>query len=170
MPLPASAKPAFILLPVLLLLSGLLVLGWWWPNRPQAGAIAMVAARFNSVSFAPFRAGQSPLADRFPTAAEVDEDLSLVAARSRGIRTYAAIEGDYDIAAMAQKHGLKLWLGIWLGADPASNQRELARGIELANRYPETVERVIVGNEVLLRRDLSAAQLIADIDRVKAAV
>ncbi|MGH7118627.1 MAG: glycoside hydrolase, partial [Acetobacteraceae bacterium] len=38
------------------------------------------------------------------------------------------------------------------------------------NRCPKTVTRVIVGNEVLLRRDLPPASLIADIGRVKRAV
>ena len=69
-----------------------------------------------------------------------------------------------------QKHGLKVWQGIWLGGDRKKNAREMAAAIDLAHRYPETIERVIVGNEVLLRRDLPADELIADIDRVRAAV
>ena len=31
-------------LPVLLLLAGLIALAWWWPNRPQAGDVAMPGA------------------------------------------------------------------------------------------------------------------------------
>jgi exo-beta-1,3-glucanase (GH17 family) len=163
-------RPSVWLIPALVLFSALLGLLWWYPNRPMLADVPMQAARFNSISFAPFRDGQSPFTDTFPSAAEVDADLALVAGRTRAIRTYAAIGGDYDIAALAKKHGLKLWLGIWLGSDRASNAREMARGIEIANRYPDTVERVVVGNEVLLRRDLPVAELIADIDRVKAAV
>ena len=139
--------------------------------EPSAGGdVAMPDARFNSVSFAPFRAGQSPLDDRFPSAAEVDADMAVLAPRTRAIRTYAAIEGDYDAAALAERHGLKVWQGIWLGADRAKNAAEIARGIALAKRYPETIERVIVGNEVLLRRDLPVGELIAAIDQVRAAV
>jgi exo-beta-1,3-glucanase (GH17 family) len=159
-----------LLPPILLLLAGLMVLAWWWPNRPRAGDVAMPDARFNSVSFAPFRAGQSPLDHRFPSAAEVAEDMAVIAPRTRAIRTYAAIEGDYDVAALAAKHGLKVWQGIWLGTDRAKNAAEIARGIALANRYPEAVERVVVGNEVLLRRDLPVGELIAAIDQVRAAV
>jgi exo-beta-1,3-glucanase (GH17 family) len=155
---------------MVLLLAGLVVLAWWWPNRPRAGDVAMPDARFNSVSFAPFRAGQSPLDHRFPSAAEVEEDMAVIAPRTRAIRTYAAIEGDYDVAALAAKHGLKVWQGIWLGTDRAKNAAEIARGIALAKRYPETIERVVVGNEVLLRRDLPVGELIAAIDQVRAAV
>jgi exo-beta-1,3-glucanase (GH17 family) len=160
-------RASALLLPFL---AALLVLAWWLPNRPQADDVAMPDARFNSVSFAPYRAGESPLTQTFPTAAEVASDIALVARRAAAIRTYAAIEGKYDIAALARAHGLKLWQGIWLGQDRAQNAREIARGIAIANRYPDVVERVVVGNEVLLRRDLPVDELMADIDQVRRAV
>jgi exo-beta-1,3-glucanase (GH17 family) len=157
--------------PVLLLLTALL---WWLPNRPQGGeaseAGSAAGERFNSVSFAPFRPGQSPLRGVFPGAAEVEADVALLAPRVRALRTYAAIEGEYEVAAIAERHGLKLWQGAWLGQDARQNEREIARAIAAANRYPGTVERVVVGNEVLLRRDLPVAHLAAALDRVRAAV
>lgn len=143
---------------------------WWWPNRPQAGDVPMLAERFNSVSFAPFRPGHSPLRDIFPTAAEVEADIALIAPRVRAIRTYASIEGQYEVAEIAARHGVRLWKGAWLGSSRPGNERELARLIQIANAHPETVERVVVGNEVLLRRDLPVGELIAALDRVKAAV
>jgi exo-beta-1,3-glucanase (GH17 family) len=143
---------------------------WWLPNRPRAGDLPMPTSRFNSLSFAPFRPGQSPLTNHFPTAAQVEEDVARLAPRTAGLRTYAAIEGDYTVAAIAQAHGLKLWQGVWLGADRAQNAREIARAIAIAHQYPETVTRIIVGNEVLLRRDLPPEVLIAAIDQVRAAV
>jgi len=159
------------LAPFVLLLAGLVTLGWWLPNRPvDVGAGRDAGGMFNSLSFAPYRANESPLTERFPTVAEADADMALLVGRTRAVRTYAAIEGNYETAALARKHGLKLWQGIWLGADRAKNEQEIARGIALANRYPDTIERVVVGNEVLLRRDLPPAELIADIDRVRAAV
>jgi len=130
----------------------------------------MPEARFNSVSFAPYRAWQSPLTNKFPTRAEVEQDVALVASHTSGLRTYAAIEGDYDVAAIAQAHGLKLWQGIWLGADRAQNDREITRAIAIAHQYPDTVTRLVVGNEVLLRRDLPPEALAAAIDKVRAAV
>ena len=158
-------------LPVWLALLFAVITGLWWlPNRPRLQDVAIIDKQFNAVSFAPFRAGQSPLTDTFPTPAQAEADVALLAGHVRALRTYAANEGQYDVAALAQRHGLKLWQGIWLGADRASNAREIARGIALARAYPDTVERVVVGNEVLLRRDLPAAELIAAIDQVRAAV
>jgi hypothetical protein len=46
----------------------------------------------------------------------------------------------------------------------------MAAGIAEANAHPDTITRVIVGNEVLLRRDLSVNDLITDIDYVHARV
>jgi exo-beta-1,3-glucanase (GH17 family) len=141
---------------------------WWLPNRPHH--VRLPPGVLRSVSFAAYRDGQSPLLGRFPSAAQVDQDLALLAGRTHAIRTYAAIEGDYDTVALARAHGLKVWQGIWLGSDPTGNAREIAAGIALANRYPDTVERVVVGNEVLLRGDLPPEALIAALDQVRAVV
>lgn len=152
------------------LLSLLILAGWAVAGRKQDAGPDAPGGRFSSLSFAPFRAGQSPLRDRFPTEAEAEADMALIAPVTRAVRSYAAIEGPYDAAALAQRHGLTLWQGIWLGADRARNQLEIARGIALARAYPDTITRVVVGNEVLLRRDLPPAELIAAIDQVRAAV
>ncbi|WP_288038714.1 glycoside hydrolase [Acidiphilium sp.] len=157
--------------PYLIFLLGLLsVAAWYLPNRPRAGGVVMPDARFNSVSYAPFRNGQSPLTKTFSSAAEVEQDLRLIARHARGIRTYSSIEGDFDIGALAKRAGLKVWAGIWLGPNPKDNAREMAAGIAAANAHPHTITRVVVGNEVLLRRDLSVGELIRDIDHVRARV
>ena len=157
-------------LPLIAVLSALIMAAWYLPNRPVDPPGGNATEKFSSLSFGPYRPWESPLTRRFPTEAEADEDMGLLASEASAVRTYAADEGDFDTAAVAQKHGVKLWQGIWLSGNVADNEREMARGILLANKYPGTITRVVVGNEVLLRRDLPPAQLIADIDRVKAAV
>jgi exo-beta-1,3-glucanase (GH17 family) len=165
-----GARMRWFTLPLLALLCLPVWLAWWLPNRPQNPEPDVHVAKFESLSFEAYRAWESPLTDTFPTEAEAEADVAQLAKVTTAVRTYAAIEGSYDIAALAQKHGLKLWQGIWLGADRAKNKLEMARAIKLAAEYPNTIERVIVGNEVLLRRDLPPAELMADIDQVKAAV
>jgi exo-beta-1,3-glucanase (GH17 family) len=162
-------------------LSVLTILFWASPNQKQAGDVTMPAGKFNSLSYAPYRAGQSPNDKNFPAPAGMASDLALVAGQASGIRTYSAIEGDAakttgaiangtDIPALAQKAGLKVWQGIWLSGNPKDNAKEMAAGIAEANAHPDTITRVIVGNEVLLRRDLSVEDLTADIDYVRARV
>jgi exo-beta-1,3-glucanase (GH17 family) len=158
---------ALLLLPPL---AALVFLAWFLPNRPQNPPGGQPGEKFASLSFGAYQPWESPLTDTFPTAAEADADMARAASETAAIRTYAAIEGQYDTAALAKKHGLKLWQGIWLGADRAKNDLEIAKGIDIANKNPDTVTRVIVGNEVLLRRDLPPAELIVYIDRVKKSV
>src|SRR3984957_14595214 len=153
-----------------LVLSVLTFFLWSAPNQPQAGDVTMPKPKFNSLSFAPYQAWQAPLSKTSPPGTQVARDLKLVATQANGIRTYSAIEGDYDIGALAKQAGLKVWLGIWLSSNPKDNAKEIAAGIAEANAHPDTITRVIVGNEVLLRRDLSVDDLDADIDYVRARV
>lgn len=96
-------------------------------------------------------------------------DLELVARHTHSIRTYSVQGALGDIPALAEAFGLRVSLGIWLGPDLASNEAEIARAIRIANESPSVV-RVIVGNEALFRREVTAEQLIAYLDRVRAAV
>ncbi len=148
-------------------LGGLLY--WSHEGRKQAVPDAGVA-RTASVSFSPYRRGESPLARIAPSLDEISGDLAVLADSVDGVRTYTSLEGLEAVPRFARPLGLKVTQGIWLGREPEVNERELASGIDLANRYPDVIERVIVGNEVMLRRDLTAPELAAYIDRVKAAV
>jgi len=163
-----NLSPVIVILA--LLQFALVVLGWQWAGRTMPVTPDAPTARFNSLSFAPFRPGESPLTRRYPTYAEIESDFALLAPKVDAIRTYASSEGTVDVPALAQKHGIKMWEGIWLGGDRTKNQIEIAAGVAAANEYPNTIDRVIVGSEVLLRRDLPPGELIGDIDEVRAQV
>lgn len=157
------------------ILAAILVVGlanlavWSLPNRPVP-LEPPPGGKLRSVSFAPFRDGQSPLTQIFPSPAEIEEDLAALAPQVAGIRTYTSLEGLQIVPELARKHGLQVTMGAWLSSKPEKNEAEIASLIDLANRYPETITRVIVGNEVLLRRELTPDQVAGYIDRVKAAV
>jgi glucan 1,3-beta-glucosidase len=97
----------------------------------------------------------------------VAEDLKLLAARFRCVRTYSVSEGLDEVPKIARELGLKVMLGLWISSDAPSNDKEIAHGIALANEYADVVSAVIVGNEVLLRREQTPAQLRALIERVR---
>ena len=142
---------------------------WWVADRPVP-----VAAEWRqplaSVSFAPFRRGESPLTKMYPTRQQIERDLAALVGRAAGLRTYTAREGLEVVPELAARLGLKVTFSAWLGGEAATNDAELTALITAANKYPEAIQRVIVGNEVLLRRDLPPDKLIAAIRRVKAAV
>ncbi|MDP3427840.1 MAG: hypothetical protein Q8S17_10760, partial [Humidesulfovibrio sp.] len=125
--------------------------------------------RIKSASFSPYRTGQSPFGQPF-TRAQLAQDVALAATHVERIRTYANGAQFAPVPELAQEHGLKVILGAWIGANLADNELEIAGLIRAANAFPDTVERVVVGNEVLLRREITPELLIDYIRRVKAAV
>lgn len=150
-----------------------LVALWAWVGREQAMPPSPLAAgeRVACVSYAPFERGQSPFTPGIVIPpAQIERQLAALATVSDCVRTYSTGEGLDQVPALAEAQGLKVLLGIWLGRDRAANEREIATAIALARTHPATVRAVIVGNEVLLRGELSAADLAATIRRVKAAV
>jgi exo-beta-1,3-glucanase (GH17 family) len=143
---------------------------WWWvPNRPVEIA-GWTSAPLQSVSFAPYRPGQSPLTRTFPTTEQIDQDLKRLQGKVRAVRTYSTGENLEAVPRLAGKYGLKVWHGAWLNDNDKENLEQINQLIDQANRYPDTIERVIVGNEVLLRRDLTANQLRGYIRQVKSRV
>jgi exo-beta-1,3-glucanase (GH17 family) len=85
------------------------------------------------------------------------------------VRTYSVV-GLEVVPEVAREHGLKVMLGAWIGVDEAVNAREVEGLVELANRHRDTVSAVIVGNEVLLRREMTGAQVAALVRQVKSRV
>jgi exo-beta-1,3-glucanase (GH17 family)/cellulose synthase/poly-beta-1,6-N-acetylglucosamine synthase-like glycosyltransferase len=104
----------------------------------------------------------------YPEAA-IREDLKQLAAITRRIRTYSVDPGLDRVPAIAAELGLKVALGIWLSDDLALNEKQLATALRVVNAHPAAVERIIVGNETLLRRELTAAQVAGYIARVRKA-
>jgi exo-beta-1,3-glucanase (GH17 family) len=146
-------------------------LGTWLNNLPQDVGADVPEGKLNSLSFAPYREGQSPMLKIFPTPEQIDADLKLMGEKTHNIRTYASAEGSMPvIPELAAKHGLTMIQGAWLGSTAASNKIEIDELIRSANAHPDVVKRVMVGNEVLLRGDLPADKLIEYIRQVKRAV
>ncbi len=139
---------------------------WWWPNKPVQIA-GWTSEPLQSVSFAPYRPGQSPLTRTFPTPQEIEQDLARLQGKVRAVRTYSAGENLEAVPQRAGKYGLKVWHGAWLNDNDKENLEQINLLINHANSYPDTIERVIVGNEVLLRKDLTANQLRGYIRQVK---
>jgi len=154
-----------------LLLSLLPVLAfWWWEGRPVAIADAP-SAEVPCASYAPYRDGQTPFdEDQVIPREQIASDLALLRKVTSCVRTYTVAQGLDVVPAIAREFGMKVMLGAWIRLQRPKNEKEIADVIALANDYPDTVKAVIVGNEVLLRREQPPAELAAMIARVRAAV
>jgi exo-beta-1,3-glucanase (GH17 family) len=144
---------------------------WWWLGRPVEMPAAASSEKLQCVSYAPFRSSQDPLKVGTRVEAwQIDEDLARLSSLTNCIRTYSIEHGVDQVPAIAQRHGMKVLLGLWLGPDRAKNRFQIDTVVALAKRYPDVVTAVVVGNEVLLRGEMSAGDLGAIIREVKAAV
>lgn len=150
--------------------SALLALLVWYGFVHPRVLDAQWSGPLKSASFAPFGDAQSPLKEIFPNREQIESDLVRLKGVFDGVRTYTALGGMEVVPELAAKHGFNLTHSAWLGREKLRNDMEVDSLIETANRYPQAVKRVIVGNEVLLRRDLKPDELIAYIDRVRGAI
>lgn len=146
---------------------------WWWLGRPVVLPPSPLVAgqKLYCVSYAPFRDGQDPLVEGTEvTPAQIDADLTLLSKYTDCVRTYSVDKGIEKVPEIAQRHGLKVLLGLWLSSHPDKNSEQIKTAVALAKKYPDTIRAVIVGNEVLLRGEMSATTLMSTIREVKSQV
>jgi glucan 1,3-beta-glucosidase len=146
---------------------------WWWLGAPVRLPPSPLAdgGKLSCVSYAPFRGNQDPLVETTHVdAAQIDEDLTLLSRYTDCIRTYSIENGLDQVPAIAERHGLKVMQGLWLSNKAERNRRQVETVVALAKTFPNTISAVIVGNEVLLRGDLSVGDLEGLIRTVKSQV
>jgi len=141
---------------------------WALLNRPEVEP--PWPKRIQGFSFSPMRAEDNPIENRLPSEADIDADLKLLAGKTNAVRTYSVEGVQARIPALAAKHNLNVTLGAWIDADLESNEEQIATVISLARKNYRNIVRVIVGNEVILRGDLTVKQLGAYLDRVREAL
>jgi exo-beta-1,3-glucanase (GH17 family)/cellulose synthase/poly-beta-1,6-N-acetylglucosamine synthase-like glycosyltransferase len=142
---------------------------WAYMNRPESEP-PWPARGIQGVSFSPFAADQDPFGSKdVPPLSQIDSDLKLLENKTFAVRTYSVLGSLGRIPELAAKHGISVALGIQLGKDEAQNENELRAGIQLAHDHRNIV-RVMVGNEDLLRGDVSETELAGYLDRVRKSV
>jgi exo-beta-1,3-glucanase (GH17 family)/cellulose synthase/poly-beta-1,6-N-acetylglucosamine synthase-like glycosyltransferase len=152
-----------ILLPILIAL--LTVAAWALLNQPVEEP--PWPSRLQGFAFAPMRADSDPSQDIYPTVEEIDEDLALLRDMVHAVRTYTVKDTLAEVPALARKHGLNVMVGAWIGPDLEANDLELERLKEVLARGQRNLVRVMVGNEALLRDDVSVPQMMEYLDRIR---
>jgi exo-beta-1,3-glucanase (GH17 family) len=160
-------------LALLLISLGTIAAVWWWLATPITLVRAPIDpnAKLQCVSYAPFRGAQTPLDPTTHIEAEqIAQDLAGLATITDCVRTYSIENGLDQVPSLAAKVGLKVIQGIWLGSNRLKNQFQIATAVRLTKEYPGVVTSLVVGNEVLLRGEMTANDLAANIRAVKAQV
>ena len=135
---------------------------------------AELLSRFRSVlergmhglCFSPYMEGQSP--GSLVSESQIRERLTIIRPYTSWIRTFSCTDGHEQTPRIAQQLGFKTLVGAWLGTDAEINEREIQGVIKVAQAGHADI--VAVGNEVMLREDMSEDELIGFIERVKQAI
>jgi cellulose synthase/poly-beta-1,6-N-acetylglucosamine synthase-like glycosyltransferase/exo-beta-1,3-glucanase (GH17 family) len=190
---------------VLLVTAAVTLLGWRLLDSTVTAA--NVEGPLHGVSYAPWAKDQDPIDAKAsgvfsflrtavtedttpaikPRKEQVERDFAMLAGKVEYVRTYRTSDGGDYMPEAAARVGLKLVPGAWIyssseakqqfGRDAADvNAEETRTLIRMANQNPN-IERVMVGNENILRWDgqkdlrdpnaVSPAQLIREIRNVK---
>ncbi|MBR1211973.1 beta-(1-6) glucans synthase [Bradyrhizobium sp. JYMT SZCCT0180] len=158
--------------PLALLLTslGMIAALWWWLATPITLVRAPIDpnAKLQCVSYAPFRGEQTPLVPTTHIDAEqITQDLTQLAKITDCVRTYSIENGLDQVPAIAAKVGLKVIQGIWLSSNRIKNYSQIAVAVGLTKEYPGVITALVVGNEVLLRGEMTTSDLAAHIRAVK---
>jgi exo-beta-1,3-glucanase (GH17 family) len=126
----------------------------------------ILEAKIHGLSFSPYVEGQGPGTQI--SEAQIRQRLAIIQPYAHWVRSFSCKEGNQHIPGIAAENGLKTMVGVWLDDDREQNEVEIANAIEVAKAGHADI--LAVGNEVLLRGDISEDELLEYIRRVKAAV
>lgn len=121
------------------------------------------------LGYGPYRAGQAP-GGSAPSPQQIGQDLEILEQKTRTLRTYGSCPPELAIIPpIAASHGMDIYQGADLSANPAYNDAQIGCFVDLANTYPNIVTGVI-GNESLTLGVLTEAQLAGYLSQAGAAV
>ncbi|MBT5230331.1 MAG: glycosyltransferase [Methylococcales bacterium] len=149
---------------IALLIAGISIMLWATLNNPveEAPWPDMV----DGFSFSPYQIDQSPIDGKLPTSQQIQDDLRILSERTHSVRSYSVDGTLAEIPALAEPFGMKVTLGAWIGKNTADNDAQITKALEIT-AYASNVNRLIVGNESLLRNDISIPNMIVLLDRVR---
>lgn len=118
------------------------------------------------LGFSPYLEGQN-IGDIL-SEEQIERRMEIIAPYTHWVRSFSCTEGNEYIPKVAHDKGLKTMVGAWIDGDKAKNEQEINNLIRLAQ--DGKVNIAIIGNEVLLRNDLTENEILDYIHRVKAAL
>ena len=152
------------------LVAGTIALAWYDLGKPVSMPPSPLGSgeKLTCISYAPFHGDQAPFTWnlRIPDH-QIAADLQRLSAVTSCVRTYSTEGAQGRVAELAPAFGLEVLQGIWLNRDRAANRREVETALALARKHPATIKALIVGNETLLRGELPAAEIKAQLEDVR---
>jgi len=134
------------------------------PEELQALFIRTLNEGIHGLCFSPYVEGQAT--GSILSAEQIQRRMAVIMPYTRHIRSFSCTEGNELIPQIAREKGLKTMVGAWLSPDKARNEKEIQSLVQLAREG--LVDVATVGNEVLMRQELSLQEVIEYVSRVRA--
>jgi exo-beta-1,3-glucanase (GH17 family)/cellulose synthase/poly-beta-1,6-N-acetylglucosamine synthase-like glycosyltransferase len=147
------------------LLAAVIQAGGWYVAK-ESTQLPAVPDSIDYVSYSPYGRGQDPKDDITFSADHLTRDLDVIASVATGVRTYSTLHGLDALPPLAADAGLNVILGAWIGDTAERDASEIETVVRLAQQN-RNVKSLMIGNEVLLRGERTADELIDMIRSVK---
>ena len=145
------------------------VLGTDFSNMSHTDKISLFYELLNNkihgISFSPYMDGQEPGIEI--SEQQIRDRMSIIRPFTKWVRIFSCVDGNQHAPRIAHEYGLKTMVGVSLGEDLEKNEIEFENGMQLAREGH--VDILAIGNEVLLRGDLTEDQLLDYLERAKQA-
>ena len=129
----------------------------------ESNFLKLLKQGIHGISFSAYLENQSP--GSIISEEQIEARMEIVKPYVKWVRSFSCVDGNEHIPKIAHKHGIKTLVGAWLGNDKEKNEKEIESIIKVAkDGYADIVA---IGNEVLLRGDLTEDEIIKHIQKVK---
>ena len=129
----------------------------------ESAFLKLLKQGIHGISFSAYLENQSP--GSIISEEQIETRIKIIKPYVKWVRSFSCVDGNEHIPRIAHKHGIKTLVGAWLGDDAEKNQKEIDSIIKVAKEGNADI--IAVGNEVLLRGDLTEDEIINHIQKVK---
>ena len=120
----------------------------------------------HGLCFSPYLEGQN-IGDQL-SEPQISQRMDVIAPYTQWVRSFSCTEGNELTPKIAHDKDLKTMVGAWISGDKDQNEKEINALINLAKSG--LVDIAVVGNETLMREELTENELLEYIHRVKQAI
>ncbi|KAI9726958.1 MAG: hypothetical protein M1828_000306 [Chrysothrix sp. TS-e1954] len=128
---------------------------------------------FPGIDYTPLNSQYPDCLANPPLQNNVTMDVAVLSQLTPQIRLYGTDCNQTEMVlhaldALNIKNDVKVWMGVWLDTNKTTNARQLAQMYDVFDKSgADPFAGVIIGNEVLFRKDMSEAQLVEEINNIR---
>ena len=120
----------------------------------------------HGICFSPYTEGQN-LGDEL-SKEQIERRMEILTPYTKWVRSFSCTEGNEVIPEVAKAKGLQTMVGAWIGQNMDQNDTEINNLIKAGKQGQ--IDIAVVGNEALMRGDVTLQQIISYINKVKEAL